>query len=154
LIKRETKEDYLSILSRTEIQSIMEKTLKINSKIENLRKVEKLVDELSSEYNISADIYGNILIAALEAANNAILHGNKLDENKLVNIIVRIDSEKLKIKIDDEGNGFDYKNVPDPTAPENIENVNGRGIFLMEKLSDHIEFTRNGATVELEFNIR
>jgi serine/threonine-protein kinase RsbW len=154
LIKRETKEDYLSILSRTEIQSIMEKTLKINSKIENLRKVEKLVDELSSEYNISADIYGNILIAALEAANNAILHGNKLDENKLVNINVRIDTEKLKIKIDDEGNGFDYKNVPDPTAPENIENVNGRGIFLMEKLSDHIEFTRNGATVELEFNIR
>ena len=132
----------------------MEKSLKIISKIENLRKVEKLVDDLSTEYNISADIYGNILIAALEAANNAILHGNKLDENKNVNILVRIDDNKLRIKIDDEGNGFDYKNVPDPTAPENIENVNGRGIFLMEKLSDKIEFTRNGATVELEFNIK
>lgn len=132
----------------------MEKTLKINSKIENLRKVEKLVDELSSDHNISADIYGNILIAALEAANNAILHGNKLDENKFVNIFVKIEDKKLRIKIDDEGKGFDYKNVPDPTAPENIENVNGRGIFLMEKLSDRIEFTRNGATVELEFNIK
>jgi serine/threonine-protein kinase RsbW len=132
----------------------MEKTLKIISKIENLRKVEKLVDELSSDYNISADVYGNILIAALEAANNAILHGNKLDEKKFVNISVIMESQKLVIKIDDEGNGFDYKNVPDPTAPENIENVNGRGIFLMEKLSDHIEFTRNGATVELEFNIK
>jgi len=132
----------------------MEKTLKIVSKIENLRKVEKLVDELSCEHNISADIYGNILIAALEAANNAILHGNKLDENKYVNIAVHLDEHKLRIKIDDEGNGFDYKNVPDPTAPENIENVNGRGIFLMEKLSDRIEFTRNGATVELEFNIK
>jgi serine/threonine-protein kinase RsbW len=132
----------------------MEKTLKIISKIENLRKVEKLVDELSSDYNISADVYGNILIAALEAANNAILHGNKLDENKFVNISVIMESQKLVIKIDDEGNGFDYKNVPDPTAPENIENVNGRGIFLMEKLSDKIEFTRNGATVELEFNLK
>lgn len=132
----------------------MEKTLKIVSRIENLRKVEKLIDELSSEYNISADIYGNILIAALEAANNAILHGNKLDENKYVNISVKMEAKKLKIKIDDEGYGFDYKNVPDPTAPENIENVNGRGIFLMEKLSDKIEFTRNGATVELEFNIK
>src|SRR3989304_5482258 len=130
----------------------MEKYLKINSKIENLRKVEKLVDELSAEHSISADIYGNILIAALEAANNAILHGNKLDENKNVIITVRIEEKKLLIKIEDEGNGFDYKNVPDPTAPENIENVNGRGIFLMEKLSDQIEFTRNGATVELEFN--
>lgn len=132
----------------------MEKTLKIISKIENLRKVEKLVDELSSDYNISADIYGNILIAALEAANNAILHGNKLDEKKFVNITVIMETQKLSIKIDDEGNGFDYKNVPDPTAPENIENVNGRGIFLMEKLSDKIEFTRNGATVELEFNLK
>jgi serine/threonine-protein kinase RsbW len=132
----------------------MEKTLKIISKIENLRKVEKLVDELSSDYNISADVYGNILIAALEAANNAILHGNKLDEKKFVNITVNMESHKLAIKVEDEGNGFDYKNVPDPTAPENIENVNGRGIFLMDKLSDKIEFTRNGATVEMEFNLK
>jgi serine/threonine-protein kinase RsbW len=133
---------------------MMEKTLKIVSKIENLRKVEKLVDELSSENNISADVYGNVLIAALEAANNAILHGNKLDESKNVMIYVKIEEHKLKIIVDDEGSGFDYKNVPDPTAPENIENVNGRGIFLMEKLSDKIEFKRNGASVELEFNIK
>ncbi len=132
----------------------MKRSLKISSKIENLRKVEKLIDELSTEYNINADVYGNVLIAALEAANNAILHGNKLDESKNVDIAIEIDESKLRIKIDDEGNGFDYKNVPDPTAPENIENVNGRGIFLMEKLSDHIVFTRNGATVELEFNIK
>ncbi|MBN2273205.1 MAG: ATP-binding protein [Bacteroidales bacterium] len=131
----------------------MKKSLKITSKIENLRKVEKLVDEISAEYKISSDIYGNILIAALEAANNAILHGNKLDEGKMVNIEVEKEEKILKIQIDDEGNGFDYKNIPDPTAPENIENVNGRGIFLMEKLSDKIEFSRNGARVELEFNL-
>ena len=132
----------------------MEKSLLINSKIENLRKVEKLVDELSAEYNISSDIYGNVLIAVLEAANNAILHGNKLDEGKMVKINMGIDEDVLKFMIEDEGPGFDYKNVPDPTAPENIENVNGRGIFLMEKLSDKMEFTRNGATVELEFNLK
>jgi len=131
----------------------MKKSLKIASKIENLRKVEKMVDEISAEYKISSDIYGNILIAALEGTNNAIVHGNKLDENKMVNIEITKDEKKLKIQIDDEGNGFDYKNIPDPTAPENIENVNGRGIFLMEKLSDKIEFTRNGARVELEFNL-
>jgi serine/threonine-protein kinase RsbW len=132
----------------------MEKLLKISSKIENLRKVEKLVDDLSTEFSISADVYGNILIATLEAANNAILHGNKLDEGKNVTIMFRIESNKLTIHIDDEGVGFDYKNVPDPTAPENIENVNGRGIFLMEKLSDKIEFERNGASVTLEFNLK
>jgi serine/threonine-protein kinase RsbW len=132
----------------------MEKSFKIASKIENLRKVEKLVDDLSAELKIGSDIYGNILIAALEAANNAIIHGNKLNEEKLVNILIVKDIDKLKIKIEDEGDGFDYKNIPDPTAPENIENVNGRGIFLMEKLSDGIEFTRNGASVELEFNLK
>jgi len=132
----------------------MEKKFEIKSKIENLRKVEKLVDDISVEYNISSDLYGNILIAALEAANNAILHGNKLDENKLVYIIINKDEKTLKIRIDDEGEGFDYKNIPDPTAPENIENINGRGIFLMEKLSDGMEFSRNGATVELEFNLK
>ena len=132
----------------------MEKSLLINSKIENLRKVEKLVDELSAEYNISTDIYGNVLIAVLEAANNAILHGNKLDEAKMVKINMGITNDILTFRIEDEGPGFDYKNVPDPTAPENIENVNGRGIFLMEKLSDKMEFTRNGATVELEFNLK
>ena len=132
----------------------MEKLLRISSKIENLRKVEKLVDDLSTEFSISSDVYGNILIATLEAANNAILHGNKLDEKKSVNIVCKIEESNLSIKIDDEGGGFDYKNMPDPTAPENIENVNGRGIFLMEKLSDKIEFTRNGATVLLEFNLK
>jgi len=128
--------------------------LKISSKIENLRKIEKMVDDLSAEYDISSDKYGNILIAALEAANNAILHGNKLEENKMVNIFIRKDEENLMIRIDDEGEGFDYNNVPDPTSPENLENVNGRGIFLMEKLSDKIEFKNNGSRVELIFNIK
>lgn len=131
----------------------MEKSLQISSKIENLRKVEKLVDELSAEYNISSDVYGNILIAVLEAANNAILHGNKLNEEKNVFININFDNNILKFTLMDEGIGFDYKNVPDPTAPENIENVNGRGIFLMQKLSDKIEFSRNGSQVELEFNL-
>jgi serine/threonine-protein kinase RsbW len=94
------------------------------------------------------------LIASLEATNNAIMHGNKLDETKNVTIEFKMQGKTLLVKVDDEGNGFDYEHIPDPTAPENIENVNGRGIFLMEKLSDKISFARNGATVELEFNMK
>lgn len=132
----------------------MERTLKISSKIDNLRKVEKIIDEISAEYGIGEDQYGNILIAALEATNNAILHGNRLDEMKEVTIKFDINTELLKIEVEDQGEGFDYENIPDPTAPENIENVNGRGIFLMEKLSDKIVFSRNGAVVALEFNLK
>lgn len=132
----------------------MERTISIPSKIDNLRKIEKVIDEISAEFKIGEDQYGNILIAALEAANNAILHGNKLDEKKNVEITFSILNSILKIKVKDQGIGFDYKNIPDPTAPENIENVNGRGIFLMEKLSDNISFGEEGAIVELDFNLK
>ena len=132
----------------------MEKKLSIASKIDNLRRVEKVIDDISSEFKIGEDQYGNILIAALEAANNAIFHGNKLDETKNVEVLFTINDEALKIRVEDSGPGFDYENIPDPTAPENIENVNGRGIFLMEKLSDNISFDKDGAIVELEFKLK
>ncbi len=131
----------------------MERKLSFPSKIESLRIVEKTVDELSAEFNINSEVYGNILIATLEAANNAILHGNKLDESKEVNVEIKIEKNKLQIIVQDKGPGFDYENIPDPTAPENIENINGRGVFLMEKLSDEMEFRDNGSTVELGFKI-
>lgn len=131
----------------------MEKMFDISSKIENLRIVEKAVDEISTDYNLSSELYGNILIATIEAANNAILHGNKLDESKRVNIKFKIDDKFLSVTIKDQGNGFDYSNIPDPTAPENIEKINGRGVFLMERLSDKIVFSDNGTKVELLFNI-
>jgi serine/threonine-protein kinase RsbW len=132
----------------------MERTISIPSKIDNLRRIEKVIDEISAEFKIGEDQYGNILIAALEAANNAILHGNKLDESKNVNITFIIDNNILSIKVEDCGPGFNFNNIPDPTAPENLENVNGRGIFLMEKLSDKISFDNEGAVVNLEFKLK
>jgi serine/threonine-protein kinase RsbW len=132
----------------------MEKQIFVPSKIENLRKVEKFVDEISSECKLNSELYGNILIATLEASNNAIVHGNKLNENVDVKISASFKDNVLLIAIEDKGKGFDYKHIPDPTAPENIENVSGRGVFLMEKLSDKIVFKNNGSIVELYFNIK
>lgn len=131
----------------------MEKVLNIPSKIENLRIVEKAIDELSAEFNLNSELYGNILIAAIEAANNGILHGNKLDENKNINVTFTVTNSNLTITVKDQGQGFDYLNIPDPTSPENIEKINGRGVFLMEKLSDKINFFDNGSKVELIFNL-
>lgn len=131
----------------------MEKVLNIPSKIENLRIVEKAIDELSAEFNLNSELYGNILIAAIEAANNGILHGNKLDENKNINVTFTVTESNLTITVKDQGQGFDYLHIPDPTSPENIEKINGRGVFLMEKLSDKINFFDNGSKVELIFNL-
>jgi serine/threonine-protein kinase RsbW len=131
----------------------MERVLNITSRIENLREVEKMVDEISTACSMSSEVYGNVLIATLEAANNAILHGNKLDENKDVNLEFTWDENRLELVVTDQGKGFNYKDIPDPTAPGNVEKVNGRGVFLMEKLSDDINFMENGSKVTLTFNL-
>ena len=131
----------------------MEKVINIASKVENLREVEKIVDEISAKFNIGTEVYGNILIACIEAVNNAIAHGNKLDPERNVEVIFNIDDNKLMVTTKDEGKGFDFDNVPDPTAPENIENVSGRGVFLMKQLSDGLKFYDEGRVSEMVFNI-
>ena len=132
----------------------MRKELKIKSISEELREVEKFVDDISTELSLNDEIYGNLLIATLEAANNAILHGNKGQSDKYVDILLTKENSKIILRVKDQGPGFNYKNIPDPTAPENIEKINGRGVFLMEKLSDQIEFFENGSIVQLTFNLK
>jgi serine/threonine-protein kinase RsbW len=129
----------------------MEQRLRIASRTDNLQLVEKFVDELSSSCNIEQDVYGNLLIATLEATNNAITHGNKLNENKEVEVIFAKEEDKIFLSVIDEGTGFDFNNIPDPTSPENLENMSGRGVFLMSKLSDAIEFENNGSFVRMTF---
>jgi serine/threonine-protein kinase RsbW len=129
----------------------MKKEIIISSRVDELRKVEKIIDEVSAEVKLNEEIYGNVLIATLEAVNNAIVHGNKSDESKMVNVLFESNNEYLLISIEDQGYGFDYKHIPDPTSPENIENVNGRGVYLMEKLSDKLTFFDGGKKVEMIF---
>ena len=124
----------------------------IKSIPESLRLVEKFVDEISEEFKLSDEVYGNILIATLEAANNAIIHGNKNRPDLNVEIIMEEESDGISMTIKDFGKGFDPKDVPDPTSPENIEKINGRGVFLMTRLSDNIEFHENGTLIKLSFN--
>ena len=132
----------------------MYKSLEIASKIENISLIEKLIDEVSEELKISSDVYGKILIACIEGVNNAIVHGNKLDEKKKVHFDITFTADKIIVKISDQGKGFDFNNVPDPTKPENIENISGRGVFLMKKLADDISFINSGTTIELIFILK
>ena len=131
----------------------MNKELNLESKIENITFVENLIDDLSKEYNIGSEIYGNILVAVIEAVNNAILHGNKLDITKKFSVIVEYSENKLVFKITDEGTGFDYKSVPDPTKPGNVEKPDGRGVFLMNHLADKVVYEGNGNILKLQFNL-
>jgi serine/threonine-protein kinase RsbW len=129
----------------------MYKKIRIESKVKSIGIIEKAIDEATSELGISADNYGKILVSALEGVNNAILHGNKSDPGKMVDVEIVFRQKELRIKITDQGNGFKPAELPDPTIAENIEAVNGRGVFLMSRLADKIRFSKKGNSVTLVF---
>ena len=131
--------------------SLEDKSITISSKSENIVVVEGLVNDICDKFKISEDYYGNILVALTEAVNNAIQHGNKNNPSKHINITFLMRPDHISFTIKDEGPGFDYSHLPDPTAPENIEKPNGRGVFLMKNLADKVEFENNGSTVKLDF---
>ena len=125
----------------------------ISSDPSNISEVEKFVEQLREEQQINDDVYGNILIAITEAVNNCIIHGNKNDRSKSVVVTAHLQDDLLTLRAADEGKGFDFEHLPDPTAPQNLEKTTGRGVFLMRQLSDILKYTNNGATVEMQFNL-
>jgi serine/threonine-protein kinase RsbW len=129
----------------------MYKRLKIESIMSNLRVIENAIDEITGAIGINQDNYGKILVATLEAVNNAITHGNKANPQKLVEVEIEFEKNEMRITVTDEGEGFDPTKIPDPTMPENIEELSGRGVFLMTKLADLIEFNEKGNSVTMSF---
>ena len=127
--------------------------IEIPSLSENIRMIESFIDNAKEKYHLDDDIYGNIMIAVTEAVNNAIKHGNKNNSSKNVSLSLSLEEGLIRFSIEDEGDGFDYHNLPDPTAPENLEKPGGRGIFLMKHLSDEVDFREKGKVVELTFYI-
>ena len=125
--------------------------IEIPSLSENVRMIESFIDNAKEKFHLDDDIYGNIMIAVTEAVNNAIKHGNKGDKSKNVSLGLKMEAGMIKFRVEDEGTGFDYHNLPDPTAPENLEKPGGRGIFLMKHLADEVDFSNQGKVVELSF---
>jgi serine/threonine-protein kinase RsbW len=119
---------------------------------QSLVDVENLVDRVCQTVGIQEDAFGNVLIAVTEAVNNAISHGNNEDSTLNIEVAVGDSLNSFCFRINDQGKGFDYHNLPDPTAPENILKENGRGIFLMRNLSDYVVFNDVGNEVIIYFS--
>ena len=77
------------------------------------------------------------------------LYGNRSDRSKRVRVELTITAQAIITRVTDEGQGFDYERVPDPTTPESLLKPAGRGIFLMRKLLDEVSFNRRGNSVTL-----
>lgn len=122
------------------------------SDYQSLIDVEKIVGSVCDEFGVQEDAFGNVLIAVSEAVNNAIQHGNKNNPDAKVEIKVANQNDAFCIQVKDEGNGFSYEDLPDPTAPENLLKDSGRGVFLMKNLADEVEFQNTGSIVNLYFH--
>ncbi|MGN6640200.1 MAG: ATP-binding protein, partial [Mucilaginibacter sp.] len=128
-------------------------TLQLPSKPESITLLENLIEQIADKHNISEDTFANMMTCLNEIAINAIVHGNKLDESKKVIVNAEVEPKRIIWTITDEGEGFDYEHLPDPTAVENLENLTGRGVFIVKQLADQCIFNAAGNEVELHFKI-
>lgn len=86
----------------------------------------------------------NFRTALAEALGNAIRYGTREDPARVVRVRVELGREFLRIHVTDDGDGFDASVLPDPTRPENLEREDGRGLFVLRHLVDHVAFNAKG----------
>lgn len=127
--------------------------LTISSSLDEITQVDSFLERAFTQISVNEDQQNDILLAATEGVTNAILHGNSEDEDKSVTISVDGTSEQMAISIEDEGPGFDPKNVPDPTDDSNLLKTGGRGVFLMKEYADEVSYNSKGNRVTITFHL-
>lgn len=118
--------------------------LVINSDVTELKKVEGFMADIFRKFNLEMNSFNKVYLCVSEAVINSIKHGNQNDKRKNVSIEVTYDIPEICITIEDEGNGFDLNQITDPTSKKNLKNESGRGIFIIRKLTNKIEFNEKG----------
>ncbi|MDA0748134.1 MAG: ATP-binding protein [bacterium] len=114
--------------------------LRIQSSYDELEQVVNLLGEAAKQLCLTEEDEADLMISVMEAVNNAIQHGNREDQNKLVYIRIQMGSGEITVSVEDEGGGFEPGAVPDPREPKNLMNVSGRGILMMKAFMDRVEF--------------
>jgi serine/threonine-protein kinase RsbW len=104
--------------------------------------VDAFVSAEAASAGLDADSTQDVQIAVREAVTNAIVHGNGRDESRRVRLQVAASPAGLEVRVQDQGRGFDPREVPDPLAPENLCKSSGRGILFMRSLMDEVHFQR------------
>ncbi|MDP8229890.1 MAG: ATP-binding protein [Candidatus Gorgyraea atricola] len=91
----------------------------------------------------------NMKLCIEEALANAVRHGNKLNPDLFVEVNIDVDADRVIIKVKDQGQGFDFKNVPNPTEDANIQKPCGRGVFLIKNFMDEVDFFDDGRGIKM-----
>ncbi len=126
--------------------------LKFPSHIAAVAEAAAAVSEFLNRHGIGEDVAFGVDLAVREAVTNAVIHGNKLDEAKVVEVKLRNTPEAFEISVHDQGSGFNPNDVPDPTKDENLLKTSGRGIFFMRNFMDEVDWSAGptgGTTVRM-----
>lgn len=91
----------------------------------------------------------NFRVGVAEALANAMMYGNDRDPGKLVRLEAWVSRARIRVRITDEGSGFDPEALPDPTLPQNRSRAHGRGVYLINELMDEVTFNEEGNSVEM-----
>ncbi len=91
----------------------------------------------------------NLFIALDEAFVNAVKHGNKNDPTKLVRIAAELSPFEASFTVEDEGEGFNVQDIPDPCDPANLFKSSGRGVLLIYNIMDEVEYNAQGNRVKM-----
>jgi serine/threonine-protein kinase RsbW len=113
--------------------------------LDRIQEVEDFTDKIAKEGHFSEEERDSLAIAVTETVNNAMIHGNKNDQNKKVYLEYELTAGQLTIGIKDEGCGFDPTEIADPRDPENLLKERGRGIFIVKTLMNEVTFEHDGS---------
>ena len=128
--------------------------LVIRSVKSELKKVENFIKEVFAYHSFPDSCYNKVLLCISEGTINSIVHGNKEDRRKKVELNVDCKTHLISVTITDEGEGFDHQIIPDPTKTENLHKESGRGIHIIKSLSKHFEFNETGNSMYFQIECK
>lgn len=126
-------------------------SVQLDSDLNSLHEVERFIEQISDDYNINHSFFGNILLAVTEAFRNAVLHGSANSSSKKVMLEFKSDRGNMIFSVSDDGFGFDFNALPDPTV--STSDGQQRGLFLIKSLSDSVVFSDGGRRIEMCFAV-
>jgi len=130
-----------------------QKKLTLQSTFQELKRLGSFQKKVKKWANIDDEKFGQVRLAVNEAVTNAIVHGNKENPDKKVEIIALKPEKKLQVSVQDEGTGFDPYDIKNPTKENKLLNDSGRGVFLIKEYADEVRFLKGGTKLVMTFNL-